>query len=49
MHHEHLQGTQCSQLARKHVGDLLGVKPATLLNWVEAGAPTSAQTVGESA
>lgn len=40
MYHEHLQDTQCSKLdARAHVGDLLGVKPATLCNWIEAGAP----------
>lgn len=29
--------------------DLLGVKPATLRYWIEAGAPASAQTVAESA
>ncbi len=50
MYHEHLADQQCSKLAaRKHVGDLLGVKPATLRNWIEAGAPVSAQTEAESA
>lgn len=49
-YHEHPQDTHCSKLAtRKHVGDLLGVKPATLRNWVETGAPAAAQTVAESA
>lgn len=44
MYHEHLADEQCSKLAaRKHVGDLLGVNPATLRNWVEAGS-TSAPT-----
>lgn len=48
--HEYLLDTQCSKLAaRKHIGDLLGVKPATLRNRLEAGAPMSAQTVAESA
>ena len=28
----------------QHVAELLGVEPATLRNWVEAGAPASAQT-----
>lgn len=42
MYHEHVADTQCSKLAaRRHVGELLGVKPATLRNWVEAGAPSS--------
>lgn len=51
MYHEHLVDTQCSKLAaRKHVGELLGVKPATLRNWVEAGSPSSSsQATAESA
>ena len=51
MYHEHLADTQCSKLAaRRHVGELLGVKPATLRNWVEADpAGTPAATSAESA
>ena len=51
MYHEHLADEQCSKLAaRKHVGDLLGVNPATLRNWVEAGStPAPAATSAESA
>lgn len=50
MDHEYLLDARCSKLAaRKHIGDPLGVKPATLRNRLEAGAPMSAQTVAESA
>ena len=38
MYHEHLADAQCSKVAaRTHVGSLLGVNPATLRNWIEAG------------
>lgn len=37
MYHEHLADEGGSKLAaRKHVGQLLGVKPETLRNWIEA-------------
>ena len=51
MYHEHLADAQCSKLAaRRHVGELLGVNPATLRNWVEAGSPASSpQAAAESA
>ena len=51
IYHEHLADSQCSKLAaRKHVGDLLGVNPATLRNWIEAGSSsTSPESSAESA
>ncbi|GAA1702550.1 transposase [Dietzia cercidiphylli] len=36
--------------ARTHVGSLLGVNPATLRNWIEAGSsPALAESTAESA
>ena len=51
MYHEHLADEQCSKLAaRKHVGLLLGVKPETLRNWIEAeSGAASAQASADSA
>ena len=51
MYHEHLADAQCSKVAaRTHVGSLLGVNPATLRNWIEAGSsPSSPESTAESA
>lgn len=51
MYREHLADEQCSKLAaRTHVGSLLGVNPATLRNWIEAGSsPSSPESTAESA
>lgn len=51
MYHEHLADEQCSKVAaRTHVGSLLGVNPATLRNWIEAGSsPSFPQSTAESA
>lgn len=51
MYHEYLADTQCSKVAaRIHVGSLLGVNPATLRNWIEAGSsPSSPESTAESA
>ncbi|GAA3522429.1 hypothetical protein GCM10022294_35560 [Dietzia aurantiaca] len=51
MYHEHLADAQCSEVAaRTHVRSLLGVNPATLRNWIEAGSsPAPAESTAESA
>ena len=51
MYHEHLADAQCSKVAaRTHVGSLLGVNPATLRNWIEAGSsPSAPESTAESA
>lgn len=46
MYEDHLRATGCSKLqARRHVGDLLDVNPATLRGWVERSVDRSAAPV----
>jgi transposase len=55
MYEDHLRATGCSKLqARRHVGTLLDVNPATLRGWVErrvdrsaASAPVTTDVHGE--
>lgn len=51
MYQEHLADAQCSKLAaRRHVGELLGINPATLRNWIESDTRSlSPQVSAESA
>lgn len=42
MYYEHLADAQCFTVAaRTHGGSLLGVEPAPLRNWIEAGSSPS--------
>ncbi len=50
MYHDRLKETGESKLgARKHVGALLDINPATLRNWVESDAPAEAGGGGGAA
>jgi len=50
MYHDRLKETGESKLgARKHVGALLDINPATLRNWVESGEPAEAAGGGGAA